>query len=118
MHLIIDLSPSEEAQLAAAANQNGLNPAEIVKRWVKEHLPVTPVIAHADLDAKLRKWQEQDGAVLMPDVSTQALFAQWAEEDGQMTDEEREVEDRLWADLENRTIENRGGLQLRRLSEW
>lgn len=115
MNLIIDLTPSEEAQLSAAAKQTGLAPAELVKKLVKEHLPAAPATDEDDLDAKLRKWQEQDGTKLMPDVPTQTLFAQWAEEDAQMTDAEREAEDRLWKDLEKGLTENSHVLQLRQL---
>src|SRR5437016_2309509 len=100
MNLIIDLTPSEEARLAAAAKQIGLAPAELVKKLVEEHLPAVPAADEDALDAKLRQWQEQDGTALMPDVPTEILFAQWAEEDTHMTDEEREAEDRLWEDLE------------------
>jgi len=59
-----------------------------------------PTTDEDDIDTKLHKWQEQDGTRLMPDIPTQTLFAQWAEEDAQMTAEEREAEDRLWEDFE------------------
>lgn len=116
MSLIIDLTPSEEAQLAAAARQTGLAPADLVKKLVKEHLPAAPRLGEDDIDARLRKWQREDGTRLTPDVSTQTLFAQWAQEDAQMTEEEREAEDRLWQDLEARFAENCHSVQFRRLS--
>ena len=66
------------------------------------------------VDAKLHRWQQQDGIALLPDVSTQTLFAQWAEEDATMTEQEREAEDRLWHDIEKGLAEN-DGLRLRHL---
>lgn len=104
MTLIIDLTPSEEAQLSAAARESGLAPAELVKNLVKEHLPVVPAIDEEALDTNLREWQEQDGTKLMPDVSTQALFAQWAEEDAQLTEEERAENERIYAEIEKNGI--------------
>ena len=115
MNLTIDLSPSEAARLSEAAKLIGLAPAELVKKLVKDHLPAHPVRDGDSLDAKLRKWQDQDGTKLMPDVAAQTLFAQWAEEDAQMTDQEHEAEDRLWKDLEKGLSENSGVLRLRRL---
>lgn len=73
------------------------------------------IIKEYEIDAKLCQWQEQDSPALMPDISTQALFSQWAEEDTHMTDEEREAEDLLWVDIENGLSENSGMLRLRRL---
>ena len=116
MNLTIDLTPYEEAQISAAAKQTGLAPAAFVKKLVQEHLPTVPAEDGDELDAKLRKWQEQDGTKLMPDVPTQTLFAQWADEDAQMTDEEREAEDRLWKDLEQGLTDDSRVLALRRLS--
>jgi hypothetical protein len=104
MNLIINLTPSEEAQISAAAKETGLAPAELVKKLVKEHLPVVPTVVDDDLDAKLHKRQEQDGIKLMPDVSTQALFAQWAEEDAQMTNEERAENERIYTEIEKHGI--------------
>jgi len=115
MNLVINLTPSEEAELAAASKQTGLAPAELLKKLVKEHLPAVLATHEDDLDARLRRWQEQDGTTLLPDVPVQTLFAQWAKEDAQMTDEEREAEDRLWEDLEKGLTENSRVLKLRQL---
>ena len=60
------------------------------------------------LYAKLHLWQEQDNAPLMPDVPAQTLFAEWAEEDAKMTDEEREAERRLWESIVQGLAENGG----------
>jgi hypothetical protein len=68
MTLTIELTPTEAAQLTAAAHHAGLAPAELARKLVTEHLPpVTPGI---------------------PEDPTLALFAQWDTEDAQMTPEE------------------------------
>ncbi len=114
--MIIDLTPSEEAQISAAARETGLSAVELVELWIKEHLPSVSVMDRNDVDAKLRKLQELDGTKLLPDIPTRTLFAQWAEEDTKMTDDERESEDRLWEDIEQGLAENGRVLQLRQLS--
>ena len=100
MYIDIPFTPSEEARLSAAARQTGLTPGEWIKRLALERLPTTSVDVEEEIDAKLRQWQEQDGVKLMPDIPARELFAQWAEKDARMTDEEREAEDRLWEDIE------------------
>ncbi len=115
MTLSIDLTPFEEARISAVAERTGLAQSEFVKKMLDEHLPVFPTTGEEELDAMLRKWQSEDGTALMPDVPTQALFAQWAKEDVNMTDEEREAEDRLWEDLEKAFGANDGQLRPRKL---
>ena len=113
----IPFTPSEEARLSAVARQTGLDPAEWIKQLALDRLP--PALANSDeeIDAKLRRLQEQDNTELMPVISTHALFAQWAEEDSRMTDEEREAEGRLWKEIEKGLAENGRRLQFRRLGE-
>ena len=68
MILTIELTPKEEAQLTAAAHQEGLEPATLARRLITEHLPlVTPAT---------------------PEDPTLALFAQWDADDAQMTPED------------------------------
>lgn len=112
-HLVIDLTSDEAARLAAAAQQTGLAPAEFARKLVTEHLPDADSMEA--LHAKLREWQAQDGTSLMPSVPTQTLFAQWAEEDARMTDEEREAEDRFWEEFERGINETRAALGMRQL---
>lgn len=100
MSLIIDLTPSEEAQLTEASKKAGLDPAELVKKLVIENLLPGPNSGDEDLDAKLVNWQEHNGVVLTPDVSTQALFAKWAEEDAQLTEEECAENERIYTEIE------------------
>lgn len=113
MSLTIPLTPAEEARLSAAARRIGLAPEELMKRLTLEHLPAAAEDEEGSIDATLRRWQQEDGAPLLPDVPTLALFAQWAEEDARMTSEERAAEDRLWAEIENGLMES-SGLRLRR----
>jgi hypothetical protein len=68
MTLMVELSPDEEVRLAVAAQRAGLAPAELARRLVVEHLQSVP-------DSR-------------EDDPTLALFAQWEEEDAQMTPEE------------------------------
>jgi hypothetical protein len=68
MTLIIELTPTEEAQLTAVAHHAGLAPAELARKLVTEHLPAVTRDLPAD--------------------PTLALFAQWDAEDAQMTPEE------------------------------
>lgn len=101
--------------LSEAAKQTGLTPDELVKKLVMQHFPLVPDADEDDIDAKLRSWQERDGTKLSSDIPTQTLFDQWAEEDAQMTDDERKEEDRLWEDIEKGLTENSLRLQLRRI---
>ena len=115
MNLLIPFTTAEEERLIAAARRSGVVPGEFIKRLTLERLPSLSAYPEANLDAKLRLWQEQDGTSLLPEVSTRTLFAQWAEEDARMTAEEREAEDRLWEGVERGLDENRG-LLFRRLA--
>jgi hypothetical protein len=111
----IDLTPTEEARLTAAARQNGVTPAEFVKRLALEHLSAVPITTEDAVDARLRQWQEQDGRTLTPDVPTQTLFAQWATEDARMTEAEREAEGRLWESFQQGINETRAALGMRQI---
>jgi hypothetical protein len=95
MALTIELTPEQEAQLAAAAKKEGLDPAEFARKLVTEHLPLTVV------------GDEED--------PTLALFAQWKEEDAQMTPEEIEQERRLWTEFETGVNETRRAQGMRQL---
>jgi hypothetical protein len=111
----IDLTPTEEARLSAAARQTGLTPAELVKRLAFENLPDIPATADDAVDARLRQWQDQDGKTLSPDIPTRILFAQWAEEDAPMTEADREAEDQLWEEFQKNINATRATLGMRLL---
>ena len=59
MTLIIDLSPAEEVRLRAAAQQEGIAPAELVRKLVREHLPPAHDENAASI-ALLQSWLEED----------------------------------------------------------
>jgi hypothetical protein len=69
MTVTIELSYEEETRLVAEARREGIDPAELVRKLVVAHLPIVA----------------QDGK---PTDPTLALFAQWEQEDAQMTPEE------------------------------
>ena len=95
MTLTIEFTPREETWLAAQAVQQGIPPAEIVKRLVDEH--ISPASESEETDP------------------TMALFAQWAQEDADKTPEEIAAEDQLWQEFEqgiNATRQAQGMRQL------
>jgi len=104
MSLVIDLSPAEEARLAAAASEIGLAPAELVKKLVDAHFPAGQNTAEAAIENQLGKSQDEEHLQSAPDVITEALFAQWAEEDARMTQAERAENDRIYAEIEKNGI--------------
>lgn len=79
MTVTIELSPEQEAHLHAVAQREGLDLAEVLKKFVAEHLAPTPPV------------QEQD--------PTLALFAQWADEDRDITPIEIAEENRTWEEF-------------------
>ena len=90
MTLTLDLSPTEEAQIAAVAQRTGLSPAEAARKLLTQNLPSVPAAA------------SQNAA-----DPTLALFAQWKAEDAQMTPEEAAAEQRLWEQFEQNVNETR-----------
>jgi len=96
MSLTIELSPDEHARLAAAAKQEGLAPAELARKVLKDHLP--PVTKAS-----------------RPEDPTLALFRQWAEEDAQRTPEEAAQENELWERFLTNVNETREALGMRKL---
>ncbi len=75
MTITIELTPTQEARLAAEAKREGLDPAKVVQRLMADHLP-------AALDI-------EDDPML-------ALFAKWDEEDANMTSAEVSEENSTW----------------------
>ena len=118
MNLTIDLSPEEETRLTTLAEQEGVNPAALVRQLVRQHLS-PPDGAAPDLGTelrdRLRRWQEQDHTPLMPAIPTRKLVAEWRAEDARMTDEEREAEDRFWEEFLEGLNETRQTLGMRLL---
>ncbi len=75
MTLTINLTIAEEQRLAVTARQQGLAPAAWVQNLIAENLPASVP-------------PEQDPML--------ALFAQWEEEDANMTSEEVTADNQQW----------------------
>ena len=95
MSLVIDLPTSIEAQIETEARNAGVSPKEYVQSLIVRSV----IPASDDLDAKLRRWQERDGKILLPDQSAASLFAQWDAQAVRQNKAERESEDRLWREV-------------------
>lgn len=94
MTLMIELSPAEEARLDEAARQTGLDPISLTRQALNAHLPT---LLNQSKDPTL------------------ALFAQWEQEDAQMTPDETAQERRVWEQFEIGVNKNREELGMRRL---
>jgi hypothetical protein len=79
MTLNIELTPEQEARLVAIARREGIDPAEVVKKLVAEHLPAT------------LQDEEQDPML--------SLFAQWDKEDQSLVSAEIAEENRTWEEF-------------------
>ena len=79
MTLKLELSLEQEARLNRLAQHEGLDPIDVVKRLVTDHLP------EPESDTE-------------PDP-TLALFAQWDREDQNLTQVEIDEENRTWEDF-------------------
>ncbi len=121
MTFTIDLSPTEEAQFIDAARQEGLEPADFVKKLMRERLPSTaPSDPVAHVQALLAKWRAEDHTPTLPPVltrpgetPTQALFRIWDEEDAALTEEEQDQRERLWEEFQQGVNETRIALGMR-----
>ena len=64
--ITLDLTPTEEARIYTVALQTGLDPAEYIKRLVKEHLPPVQIAAsvrdeeNAAAIAQLQAWLKEE----------------------------------------------------------
>ncbi len=61
MTLSIDLTPTEQAQLAEAARLTGLEPAALAKKWMTERLP----LAHTSLSGDSRATEQARVAAIL-----------------------------------------------------
>lgn len=96
MTLIVDLTPEQEARLRAAARTRNLDPETMIQKMVEELLPArTPLTEDSD--------------------PTLALFAQWAQEDAQMTPEEIAQENRTWEEFKTNVNAERDRVGARRV---
>ena len=95
MSLVIELPSSVEAQIESEARTAGVSPEEYVQNLVARAI----VRDEEDIDAKLGRWQKQDGKTLLPVQSAASLFAEWDAQASGLSDLEREFEDRLWNEV-------------------
>ncbi|MEO7714856.1 MAG: hypothetical protein ABIY70_01530 [Capsulimonas sp.] len=113
MSLLINLTPAEEARLSAAARRRGVAPAQFAETLLRENLPEEVDADVNDVLAKLHQWQAETGTKTSAHKSASVLFAEWAEEDANMTVAEREAENQLWSDIERGINETRAELGMR-----
>ena len=96
MSLTIELSPDEQARLDAAAEQEGLAPAEFARKVLTDHLAPR---AEAP----------------QPEDPTLALFRKWEQEGTARTPEEAARENELWEQFQANVNETRAALGMRTL---
>ena len=84
MSILIELPPTEEAQVAETASREGVSVEDLVKKAIRHYLPQNP--------------PEPINA------ATIALIKQWEEEDAKMTPEEREKDRQIFAEIEKNGI--------------
>jgi hypothetical protein len=96
MSVVIELSPDEQARLAAAAEQEGVAPAELARKVLTKHLPALA-----------------EGP--QPEDPTLALFRQWEAEGAARTPEEAAQENELWEQFQANVNETRALLGMRKL---
>lgn len=71
MTLTIDLSPTEQARLTAAARQSGLAPDALAKRLVTEHLP--PELSPHDEEERVARIRAGMGSFAHVNVTVEDL---------------------------------------------
>lgn len=96
MTLTIELNAAEQARLAAAAEQEGLAPVELIRKLLADHLP--PLV---------QEGQQED--------PTLALCRQWEQEGRARTPEEAAQENELWERFQANVNETRAALGMRKL---
>jgi hypothetical protein len=124
----LQISPKVENMVRERAAAEGVSVEELLTRTFapkqndvpQNDAPIRDPKAH--VQALLAQWQAQDNTPSLPPIQTlpgetptQALFRQWEEEAAAMTEEEKEAEDRLWAELEQGLRQNNRTLRLRTL---
>ena len=69
MSLTVDFTPSEEARLPEAARREGVEPAELLRKLVADHLPLPMPVEEDPLLALLAQWDEEDTAMTPDEVA-------------------------------------------------
>ena len=100
MSLTIELTPVMESQLEREARAKGVTVATEAQALLNKALAEDTTVA-----------QGQNASPALD--STQALFAQWAEEDAQMSPEQIEAERQMWEQFESGINETRRASEMR-----
>jgi len=115
MSIIVNLTPTEEADLSTEAMQSGIATADLVAKLLREHLISDPKTKKQQVLERLHQWQKDTETETGPRVSAHELFSRWDAEAAQLTTAEREAEDQLWEDFQKGINETRASLGMRRL---
>jgi len=106
--------PVAESAQALFAEVPSLGTLEQAQKIAGEAAPEKKVNDSRDhVRTLLAQWQAEDRTPLRTppptragETPTRALFRKWAEEDADMTEEEKDAEDQLWEDIEKGIKEN------------
>lgn len=115
MSIVINLTPLEEARLSDEATQTGMEASELVTKLLREHLTSWPVKPGDTVRARLREWQLETETDTVHSSSAHELFARWADEDAQKTDEEIATGERIWEDYQRDVDDERRKAGMRTL---
>ena len=61
MTITLDLTPTEEARLVAAARQEGIAPELVLKKLLADHLPPNAEMTFAEILAPVHEYSRQQG---------------------------------------------------------
>lgn len=117
----LDLRPEVERMVREQAAAEGMSVDDLLARtYTGQSSGATP---ENKVRALLSEWQRQDGSTKLAsddpgsEISSEALFARWHEQDQVMTDKERIAEDQLWEAVEQGMEETRALLGARPLTQ-
>jgi hypothetical protein len=85
MSLVIELQPTEEAQITDAAIGQGISVDDLIKEAIRRYLPAIKPSASVN-------------------AATIALMKQWEEEDTQLSTEERDKARQMYEEIEKNGI--------------
>jgi hypothetical protein len=82
----LEVSPQLEREVREYTTRNDISLEELLSRAIH----AAPLDTRAHVQNLLAQWQKEDGVSLHKPVSSQELFQQWAEEDAQLSETERQ----------------------------
>jgi hypothetical protein len=109
----LELTPTLEREVQELAQSEGMTANDFIGRLIAQikHLPNTNQQPNqeeteqekrfAEAKARMQAWQKEYGLPVPPSgfKTTTELFAQWREEDANMTEEEQQAERDFWEDF-------------------